>query len=189
MHYISRMVVAILPSALGRYSPGKMHRLWILYKGPCGQRVQGHVKYLCHSEGARSVPGRHVPSLIGPLCVDSPTAAEEYLDGKQGWRSLNQISSVLLSLQWRHNKRYGVSNHWRLDCLLNQAQVKEKNQGSVSQPFVRGIHRLPVEFPHKGSVTRKMFPFDDVIMYPVFFQNSKQISRSFSTSIPSAWLW
>ena len=30
--------------------------------------------------------------------------------------------------------------------------------------FVRGIHRLPVDSPHKRPVTRKMFPFDDVIM-------------------------
>ena len=30
--------------------------------------------------------------------------------------------------------------------------------------FVRGIHRSPVNSPHKGPVTRKMFPFDDVIM-------------------------
>ena len=29
---------------------------------------------------------------------------------------------------------------------------------------MRGIHRGPVNSPHKGPVTRKMFPFDDVIM-------------------------
>ena len=39
-----------------------------------------------------------------------------------------------------------------------------KHQSSVSLPFVRGIHRSPVNSPHKGPVTRKMFPFDDVIM-------------------------
>ena len=27
-----------------------------------------------------------------------------------------------------------------------------------------GVHRWPVNSPHKGPVTRKMFPFDDVIM-------------------------
>ena len=31
-------------------------------------------------------------------------------------------------------------------------------------PFVRGIHRWPVNSPHKGPVMRKMFPFDDVFM-------------------------
>ena len=41
---------------------------------------------------------------------------------------------------------------------------KRKHQSSVSLAFVRGIHRGPVNFPHKEPVTRKMFPFDDVIM-------------------------
>ena len=39
-----------------------------------------------------------------------------------------------------------------------------KHQSSASLAFVRGIHRRPVNSPHKGPVTRKMFPFDDVIM-------------------------
>ena len=41
---------------------------------------------------------------------------------------------------------------------------QRKHQSSVSLAFVRGIHRWPVNSPHKGPVTRKMFPFDDVIM-------------------------
>ena len=39
-----------------------------------------------------------------------------------------------------------------------------KHQSSASLPFVQRIHRWPVNSPHKGPVTRKMFPFDDVIM-------------------------
>ena len=42
---------------------------------------------------------------------------------------------------------------------------QRKYQSSASLAFVRGIHRGPVNSPHKGPVTRKMFPFDDVIMY------------------------
>ena len=41
---------------------------------------------------------------------------------------------------------------------------QRKHQTSASLAFVRGIHRWPVNSPHKGPVTRKMFPFDDVIM-------------------------
>ena len=41
---------------------------------------------------------------------------------------------------------------------------QRKHQSSASLGFVRGIHRWPVNSPHKGPVTRKMFPFDDVIM-------------------------
>ena len=43
-----------------------------------------------------------------------------------------------------------------------------KHQSSVSPAFVRGIHRWPVNSPYKGPVSRKMFPFDDVIMRTVF---------------------
>ena len=41
---------------------------------------------------------------------------------------------------------------------------QRKHHSSASLAFVRGIHRGPVNSPHKGPVTRKMFPFDDVIM-------------------------
>ena len=40
-----------------------------------------------------------------------------------------------------------------------------KHQSSASLAFVRGIYRCPVNSPHKGPVTRKMLPFDDVIMH------------------------
>ena len=42
---------------------------------------------------------------------------------------------------------------------------QRKHQSSASLAFVREIHRGPVNFPHKWPVTRKMFPFDDVIMW------------------------
>ena len=60
------------------------------------------------------------------------------------------------SLQWRHNERGGVSG-----------ADQRKHQSSGSLAFVRGIHRCPVNSPHKGPVTRKMFPFDAVIMSDV----------------------
>ena len=41
---------------------------------------------------------------------------------------------------------------------------QRKHQSSVSLAFVRRIHRGPVNSPHKWPVTRKIFPFDDVIM-------------------------
>ena len=44
---------------------------------------------------------------------------------------------------------------------------QRQHQNSASLAFVWGIHRWPVNSPHKGPVTRKMFPFDDVIMFNV----------------------
>ena len=41
---------------------------------------------------------------------------------------------------------------------------QKNHQSSASLAFVRGIHRWPVNSHHKGPVTRKMLPFDDVIM-------------------------
>ena len=41
---------------------------------------------------------------------------------------------------------------------------QRKHQSSASLAFVRGIHRWPVNSPHKWPVTRKIFSFDDVIM-------------------------
>ena len=43
---------------------------------------------------------------------------------------------------------------------------QRKHQSSASLAFVRGIHRRPVNSPHKRPLTRKMFPFDDIIMLP-----------------------
>ena len=40
-----------------------------------------------------------------------------------------------------------------------------KHQSSASLVFARAIHWWPANFPQKGPVTRKMFPFDDVTMF------------------------
>ena len=39
-----------------------------------------------------------------------------------------------------------------------------EHQSFASLAFVRVIHRSPVNYPLKRPVTRKMFPFDDVIL-------------------------
>ena len=54
-------------------------------------------------------------------------------------------------------------------CSIVYSDVNQrKHQSSASLAFVREIHRGPVNFPHKWPVTRKMFPFDDVIMTKPF---------------------
>ena len=45
--------------------------------------------------------------------------------------------------------------------------VQRQHQSSASLAFVQGIHRWPVNSPHKWPVTRKMLPFDGVIIYKV----------------------
>ena len=72
---------------------------------------------------------------------------------------------------------------------------QRKHQSSASLAFVQGIHRWPVNSPHKGPVMRKMFPFDDVIMiaarvtYPInnmslLLETLRTRFISFITSLP-----
>ena len=75
------------------------------------------------------------------------------------------------SLQWRHNERDGISNHQPHDYLLNRlfrSRWKKTSKLRVTG-LCGGIHRGPVNSPHKGTVTRKMFLFDDVIMWNIMF--------------------
>ena len=77
-------------------------------------------------------------------------------------------------LRWRHHERDGVSNHQRpkVCTTVCTGSDQSKHQSSASLAFVRGIHRWLVNSPHKGPVTRKMFPFDDVIMPALVVGNS-----------------
>ena len=63
----------------------------------------------------------------------------------------------VFTIQRRHNERDGVST------VCTDADQR-KHLSFALLGFVRGIHRSPVNSPHKGPVTRKMFLFDDVIM-------------------------
>ena len=59
------------------------------------------------------------------------------------------LPEVLSSLQWRHNGRDDISNHWPHACLLivYSGADRTKHQSSAS----------PVNSPHKWPVTRKCF--------------------------------
>ena len=48
--------------------------------------------------------------------------------------------------------------------IVHSGANQRKLQSSASLAFVRGIHRWPVNSPHKWPGMRKMLPFDDVIM-------------------------
>ena len=71
--------------------------------------------------------------------------------------------TMLFSLQWRHNDHNGVSNHQPHGCLLNR--LFRRRSKKTSKLRVTGPSPVPVNSPHKETVTRKMFPFDDVIMF------------------------
>ena len=57
---------------------------------------------------------------------------------------------------------------------------QRKHQCFASLGFLRGTQRSPVNSPHKWPVTRKMCPFDDVIMLIVRSKNVKPWSNGFT---------
>ena len=57
-----------------------------------------------------------------------------------------------------------ITNFTIVYSTVHSGADQRKHQSSTSPALVRGIHWWPVDSPHKWPVTRKMFPFDDVIM-------------------------
>ena len=74
------------------------------------------------------------------------------------WTSFREKAwAILITLHWRNNGRDGVSNDQPPHCLLNRLfRCRSKKTSKLCH--------WPVNSPHKWLVTRKMFPFDDVIM-------------------------
>ena len=77
-----------------------------------------------------------------------------------------KVSSILLILQWRPNEPMAsqITNLTIVYLIVYSGTDQRKHQSPASLAFVGGIHRGPVNSPHKRPVTRKMFLFDDVIM-------------------------
>ena len=88
------------------------------------------------------------------------------------------------SLRWRHNGHDGVSNHQPHDYLLNRlfGHRSKKTSNLCVTGLCGGIHRGPVNSPHKWPVTRKMSPFHDVIISHIL---SKRVSGEWPYCIPS----
>ena len=75
-------------------------------------------------------------------------------------------ATIKLWLQWHHNEHEGVSDHQPtiVYSTVYSGADQRNHQSSAALAFVRGNHRWKANSPHKGPVTWKMFPFDDVIM-------------------------
>ena len=89
------------------------------------------------------------------------------------WKSMNLVHCGLVT-------SYGDKDHYNdviMGTIVSQITSltivystvysdadQRKHQCSASLAFVRRIHQWPVNSPHKWPVTRKMLPFDDIIM-------------------------
>ena len=92
----------------------------------------------------------HSGLLIWPWQIRTYMRFHSWAIKKLSWFSLSQHRCQISSLAIVYS-------------TVSDADQR-KHQSSASLAFVRGIHRGPVNSPHKWPVTRKMFPFDDVIM-------------------------
>ena len=63
----------------------------------------------------------------------------------------------------------GITSLMIVYSTVCSSSDQRKHQSSTTLAYVRGIHQWLVNSPHKGSVTRKMFPFDDLIMIQAYF--------------------
>ena len=84
-------------------------------------------------------------------------------------RECRMASGMCDSLLWRHNEHKAslITSLTIVYSTVYSDANHRKHHSPASLAFVRGIHRRPVNSPHKWPVTRKMFPFDDVIMLTV----------------------
>ena len=92
-------------------------------------------------------------------------------NGIRNYQNLEVSNLVSMPIKWTHYNdvimNTAASQITSLTIVYSTVYSdadQRKHLSSASLAFVRGIHRWPVNSLHKGLVTRKMFPFDDVIV-------------------------
>ena len=109
--------------------------------------------------------GRVVPVLhaLGQSCEETRRIwIHQSQEFTNSWW-YHYITVIIMIMSAIASQITGVSIVYSAVC---SGADQRKHQSSVSLTFVRGIHRWPVDSPHKGPVTRKTFPFDEFIMWP-----------------------
>ena len=95
----------------------------------------------------------------------TPTRAETGLWGFIIWVIFSHYGDVIMN-----EMASQITSLTIVYSTVYSGPDQRKNQSSVLLAFVRGIYRWPVNSPHKRPVTRKMFPFDEVIMNSLLLQ-------------------
>ena len=124
--------------------------------------ISGHLSLGSKVNGANMGPTWVLSAPDGPhvgpmnLAIQEGSLVVEYIP--------RIMYMVLCSLQWHHNGTMAsqITSLMIVYSAVYSDTDERKHQSSVSLAFVRGINRWPVNW-HKGPVTRKMFPFGDVI--------------------------
>ena len=118
--------------------------------------------------------------LISHICVSWPDAIDQIC--RLDLANLNDTRPVKMphwlhmvtSYQQFYNHHYSavimglmasqISSFTIVCSTVCSGADQRKHQSSASLAFLLGINRWPVNSPHKGPVTQKMFTFHDVII-------------------------
>ena len=113
---------------------------------------------------APAAPATRAPAGTTPATAISATTSATTT-------TTTAASSGITLVHWNHysNVIMGATESQITSITIVNSTVysgadQRTHQSSASLAFVRGIHRRLVNSPNKWPVTRKMFPFDDVIM-------------------------
>ena len=119
--------------------------VWCLcsYKWSCSKKCIAH----CHKPDDLSWYLHYSDVILFHHLSNTTIWLFQYIDG-----IMSTVASQITSLTIVYS-------------TVHSGADQRKHQSSASLAFVRGIHQWPVNFPHKGPVTRKMFPFYGVIVY------------------------
>ena len=128
--------------------------------------------------GVLKFPNLSVWSVTSDVCK---TISRRY----KGALLLHIISQMALPLMYLRQCHYSdvmmgailsqITSPTIVYSTVYSGADQRKHQSSESLAFVRGIHRSPVNSPRKWPVTRKMLPFDDVIICKKFLKRSINI--------------
>ena len=119
---------------------------------------------------ARYVPYRRLCITHFPSDICHHRIYACFVLGIFTWIEYNQLESMIPEIVFHYNDvimgpmASQITSITIVYSTVYLGADKKTHQSSVQPAFVSGIDRRPVNSPHKRSVTRKTFPFDDVIM-------------------------
>ena len=95
---------------------------------------------------------------------------EVFIEGRQGcYTGTRHYDDVIMSAMASE-----ITSLTIVYSTVYSGADEREHQSSAPLAFVRGSDRWPVNSLHKGPVTRKRFPFDDVIMVDLSTNKAKQ---------------